>query len=160
MLNLLDHALELLLQILNLLLLVIVLHTLVGNLLLGHHDLLINGLLVFFPLLLQFFQLSVYRADFALEDAHVLAVQFLQLSQHFLLLLGGFLVGLEVLREVFLLFLELSPMVLQTIRLDLTLADFSFERVEHRHHSLDFSLFLLHQLLQVSTEPLLHFVDD
>lgn len=54
-LNFEDDSLELLLQILDLLLLVLVLNALVGDLLLRHHDFLIDGLLVLFPLLFQLF---------------------------------------------------------------------------------------------------------
>jgi hypothetical protein len=76
-------------------------------------------------LFLELLEFLVNLSDFALEDAKVLACKFLQLIEDLLFLFGGFLIRFKVLRKFFLFFLELCSLSLQTVFLDVALADFS-----------------------------------
>lgn len=115
MLDLLDRGLELLLQVLDLVLLVAVLNALVRNLLLRHDDLFVDGLLVLFPLFFQRLQLRVNLGHFFLEDAHILALEFFELLDDFLLFLDVLLVRLEVFSEFLLGLFEFLLLLLEAL---------------------------------------------
>ena len=157
--RLLDDTLVLLLQVLDLVLLVLVLDALVRDLLLGHDDLLIDGLLELFPLLLKLFQFFVDLANFSLEHAHVLTLEFVKLREDLFLLFDCLLAGLEVFSQLFFLFLELVLLLLEALSLDFGFVDFALELVKDLNHGANFCLLLLDKVVNVFLELLLHLIE-
>ena len=157
--RLLDDTLVLLLQVLDLILLVLVLDALVRDLLLGHDDLLIDGLLELFPLLLELFQFFVDLANFSLEHAHVLTLEFVKLREDLFLLFDCFLAGLEVFSQLFFLFFEIVLLLLEALGLDFGFVDFALELVKDLNHGADFCLLLLDKVVNVFLELLLHLIE-
>lgn len=149
MFDLAEGVLEFLLKALDLVLLERVLDPLVQYLLLLFEYLVINRLLVLFPLISEFLELLLDLADFVLEHSEVLALEFLELSEHLLLLLGLLLHALQVLRELLLL---ASHLLLPGSRLVIRqthLVHLSLYRVQLGNERGDLLLFFLLELFHV-----------
>ena len=127
----------------------VVLDTLVLNFLFLLKDLLVDRLLVLFPLIPEFLELFLDLADLILQHPKILSLEFLELTEHLLLLLRLFLHPLEVLREFLLLPRDLVLPRVGLVERESHLVHLGLYRVELSDQRGYLLLLLLLQLLHI-----------